>query len=286
MIDFNSLAPIISGAVGGAVSSGMLSGPITSLDDWWYYHFGKESDLKKQKAVLLNQEKLAQYKTDIFNAVKKIPAEDVQQPALNIIGPSLEASKYYIEAPELRKMFAKLVASSMDARKKDMTRSSFVEFVKQMDPIDAKLLSFIAKTGNTPVGRIVASDTNGSYNVLIPELLTADIPIDDNERDFLPASVENLARLNLINLSYTEILPKFNYTDNLSKLPEYLTAADNLKERQEIAKTNLLNYQEKRIHLSDSQVRNIKSTIDRKVEIKKGSIQISSLGNDFAQICL
>lgn len=143
--NFKDLLPIISGILGGATTLGVFSGPIQTLQDWWYVKFGyKASDqaalLKaKQEA---NVEKL---KRDMLNEVDQIPIENIQEPKLKILGPVLDASRYYIEEEELRMMFAKIIASSLNNRKNNIIHSSFVEIIKQLDVLDAKLLSYFKK---------------------------------------------------------------------------------------------------------------------------------------------
>lgn len=47
--------------------------------------------------------------------------ENLQEPSLSIAGPALEASKFYLEEEELRNLFTKLIASSMDKSKMNST---------------------------------------------------------------------------------------------------------------------------------------------------------------------
>ena len=99
MVDLNQIQdffPIISGALGGAASSGLFKGPIQTLQDWWYVNYGY--NISTQAALLKGKQEAAveQLKNDILKEAVNIPPENVQQPNLKILGPSLEASRYYI----------------------------------------------------------------------------------------------------------------------------------------------------------------------------------------------
>ena len=69
-----------------------------------------------------------------------IPEEKRCEPPLNVVGPALEAAKYHIEDDTLCEMFATLVASAMNTDTRDATHPSFVEIIKQLSPVDAKIL--------------------------------------------------------------------------------------------------------------------------------------------------
>ncbi|WP_267814141.1 Abi-alpha family protein [Staphylococcus aureus] len=50
--------------------------------------------------------------------MSSVPENNLQEPQFSLLGPALEASKFYISEKTLSNMFAKLIASSMDDRKK------------------------------------------------------------------------------------------------------------------------------------------------------------------------
>ncbi len=60
---------------------------------------------------------------------------------MSIVGPALEASKYYFDEKEIRNMFANLIASSMDSTYNGLVQHSFVEIIRQLSPYDAKLFN-------------------------------------------------------------------------------------------------------------------------------------------------
>lgn len=284
MIDFNSLLPILGSVAGGSIGAGVLSGPIKSLDDWWYYQFGKDTELKRNEAQLLNKSKIEAYKKDIFDEVKKIPAENIKQPQLDIIGPALEASKYYIDAPALRKMFSKLVASSMDISKEQITRSVFVDFVKQMSPFDAKLLSIFSKKGNIiPIANIQRKlpDNNGVLTFK-SDILTMEILTDISERNMASSAIVNLSRMRLIDTSYSEWLTAFDYDESFSKTPEYTQCEQQIALSKNVYRMRL----DSKVETSPKDLENMKRLANSTVTIGKGRLNLTTLGTEFTKICI
>lgn len=148
------------------------------------------------------ESKIRQYKTEIETEIGKIPPEKIVPPPLNIVGPALEASKFHIEHEEIRLMFAKLIAASMNEDKQPKTHPSFIEIIKQLTPFDAKILYELSKHQSWPVACIdkVVKESNNFitwiYDVFpFPELNLK------NYRHFSTA-IQNLTRLSLINIDY------------------------------------------------------------------------------------
>ncbi|WP_265481859.1 DUF4393 domain-containing protein [Lactiplantibacillus plantarum] len=282
-MDFSSLLPIAESIAGGAIGAGTLKGPLKSLDDWWYYNFGSKTELARQKAELLNAQRLEAYKSDIYEEVKNIPPENVKEPKLDIIGPALEASKYYIDAPELRKMFAKLVASSVDSRKETTTRSAFVEFVKQMSPLDAKLLSILTASSSLPICKINRTLKNGGNVLLKSEILPIYSLADTNERLVVPSTIINLSRMGLVQVSYSKSLMNSDYTEIFSKTPEYLNSIQELEQKTKA-------YQATKNTEVPTQFSNLltqlKQIAESTITIEKGTLSVTALGKDFTSICL
>lgn len=97
-----------------------------------------------KKANLTFRYKLEAFKDDLEEKIKDIPEENLQVPPTMIAGPALEALKYTYDEEELREMYENLIASAMDNRKLSSTHPSYVDAIKQMNPLDAKVLDRIA----------------------------------------------------------------------------------------------------------------------------------------------
>ena len=134
-LDITPFLPLISGAVGGAASVGLFKGPIQTFQDWWYVSYGHHHS--EAAALLMEKQEInvQKLRDETLKETSKILPENIREPQLNILGPAIEASKYYIEDDELRSMFSKLIAASMDTSKLDIAHPSFVEIIKQMTPL-------------------------------------------------------------------------------------------------------------------------------------------------------
>lgn len=204
MIDvtqYQEFLPVLSGFLGGATSSGLFAGPIQTLQDWWYVNYGH--NISDQKALLLakqeaNVEKL---KIDILKEVSTIPPENVQEPSMKILGPAIEASRYYIDEDELRNMFAKIIASSLDNRMSSVVHSSFVEIIKQLDVLDAKILSYLKQNNHgiqssIPTMKMIINRESGTTTVF--PLIFLSEEFGDFQQNAV--SLINLDRLGIITL--------------------------------------------------------------------------------------
>lgn len=123
-----------------------LSDPITrqigtTFSDIWYIVIGSRTNLAAQKMALKVNHDLEEYKKELEQEISKIPEGKYVEPSLNVTAQALENSKFQIEEPELRKMFTSLISKSMNSDYVKEVHPSFAEILKQMSPLDAKMLS-------------------------------------------------------------------------------------------------------------------------------------------------
>lgn len=71
------------------------------------------------KKVMERDHNLELYKKELKKQIGDIPPENLQEPKMNVLGPAIEASKFYFEEKEYREMFSKLIAASFDSSKSD-----------------------------------------------------------------------------------------------------------------------------------------------------------------------
>lgn len=229
---FQDFLPLVTGFLGGATSAGVFAGPIQTLQDWWYINYGH--NISNQAALLkatheANVEKL---KNDILQEVATIPPENVQEPSIKILGPALEASRYYIEEEELRKMFAKIIANSLDNRKSESIHSSFVEIIKQLDVLDAKILSFLKKEQidvHSAVATMYMYEKLEKGNRTILPLIFLTNEFYDYQKNAV--SLVNLERLGLISIKDDVWL---SHESNYDFIREHPIFADGLKKHPDI----------------------------------------------------
>lgn len=115
-----------------------------TLRSVWDIAFGGISsyDQKLQYKRLIATNK---FKAELEAESSKIPTSDLCEPKISVIGPALEASKYYFDEDKLRHMFTKLIANSMNVKTASNVHPSFIEIIKQLSTNDAMLLKEIAE---------------------------------------------------------------------------------------------------------------------------------------------
>lgn len=174
----------------------------TTLISIWDLTFG-HIDNMNEKYQLKKEKELNDYKQLLETEINKIDPVNLVEPKLSVVGPALESSKFYYEEKELRSMFAKLVASSMDSSKTTKVRTSFTHIIQQLDKIDAlNLLSFQDKT-RKPIAR--AETGYNSYRFTNDNryqyIFFSSYEIEPLS-DAMSSSIDNLQRLGLVEVTF------------------------------------------------------------------------------------
>lgn len=213
-------------------------------------------DPKMEAIVKKNTEK---YAAEINEQVSKIPNEDINKdPDISIIGPAFEASKYYVNRDDARKMFAKLIAAELDVKKMDKVHHAFVDIIQQMSTNDAKMMKILPTNG--PVADIRLLNKNGTAftRILTQDIIYIPGLIEDNFVDNA-VSLNNLSRLGLVEIDHV-----LSLTEPSSYAPY----------------KSLLAYRQ-----GESEIANNPDKYSR-IELSKGLFSITPLGQRFKEICL
>ncbi|MDZ5608595.1 DUF4393 domain-containing protein [Bacillus pseudomycoides] len=249
--------PIITAAVTSFATTIATNGtkaPLETLDNLWYLAFGKLNHFVEKKKAQ-HQHSLEEYKNSIAEKIISIDDNNLQEPPMSVVGPALEASKYYIEEENLREMFANIVAASMDKSKSSNVHHAFVEMIKQLSPEDARNMMLFKQNEFYPVVRFVRSllqyDSHIILNTNVFHGYESDIIVGNENA----ASITNLSRLGLVSISYD--------------------SSFNQKERYDIYKNST--YFKNLQSLNNDEV---------KYDLKEGYIALSPLGKSFISVCL
>lgn len=186
------IATEILTAAGGAIAAKIFDGPFKTLEDFWFSHFG----YKAAESRIQKEAELESYKKSIISNLNKIPEENLRQPKLNLVGPAIEASKYYIGESVLRDMFAKLIANACDNSKADTVHPAFVECIKQMNSNDA-----VSLTNLDSYGSLVDYNLEYKQKPGIIHPMAEGVHLSAKVQHYSHAnclSISNLARLNII----------------------------------------------------------------------------------------
>jgi hypothetical protein len=237
-----------------------------TLSSIWSIVFGG-IDSYADKTNFKRGNALNKFKEELEQKVSSVPVEKLIEPPLHIIGPSLDASKFYFESDDLRVMFANLIAASINIDTFSMTHPSFVEIIKQLSPLDAVNLKLFKISDSYPVARydLIAKDrTYQGYKTIKNNIFLENNDVSDI--DINSSSVTNLSRLGLVNFDYEHFLTidgvydKFKNTDYFNKINN--------------------------IYTSGSYINDSFYNIFTRVEIKNGLVILTPFGHNFINICI
>ncbi len=108
------------------------------------------------KAKAKRDKNIEQFLKQLDNEVNNIPEDKLQAPPLNIVGPIIDnVFKFYHDEEYLRKMYATLIASSMNSDKK--VHPSHAEIIRQLSSNDAAIFNMYFQLPPT-AGLISASE--------------------------------------------------------------------------------------------------------------------------------
>lgn len=249
MLDQQTIIAVLLSGGTALTLKAASDGVVKSLVDLWNGAIGHYIHSWSEKRRLIMEEKFI---PSIAEKIAKIPDKNLQEPKMSILGPTLEASKFYIEEEEIREMFSNLIAASMDSTYNGIVQHSFVEIIKQMSSHDAKLFKSFFPIGFNPVVSVIKRNNDYiSFDILVDVFYT-NYSFQDYTMNEI--SINNLSRLGLIDIKYdTSMKDDFFY--------------------EEFKKSEIIT--------------NFKNEFkENTIDIKKHSFTISSLGKVFRKICI
>lgn len=225
-------------------------------------------DIYSEKQRYLRKLNLEKFKESLTKKVEDIPIEDIQEPSLSIIGPTLEKSKYYFEEENLRELFANLVASSINKTKTELVHPAYPDIIQNLSSNDAEFLKEISDLEVIPFCTIRfqkrTKDNQTTFFSYFEEGLTLSRYIlnytypENPLYDFNP-TIDNLSRLKLIEITDEYLVDESNYSPFL----------------------NNSIYKQFQSELShNSQI------LEREVTMIKGAIEITNFGKNFIKTCV
>ena len=193
-------------------------------------------------------EKLLAYKLEHFDPEKVVPPEPY------VAVPALQAISYSMNNNELRNLYANLLAKSMYIDTKDSVHPSFVEIIKQLSPLDAKVFQNIYNNSINPMIHLNRkSKLNGGTNSLIRNITLINIASIES----ISISINNLERLKLINIPYDFYYSNVDLYNPLYDLDIYKSY--------------------KRLYEVSSEY---------ELDVEKKIIELTDMGNSFYNICV
>ncbi|WP_243091728.1 DUF4393 domain-containing protein [Streptococcus dysgalactiae] len=281
MIDFSDIEtywPAASGALSVFITQGGLKPIFTSLNYKWYakygYKFEQEAKLKEINNEYVYEvkrkelENIQNFKNDIDTELAKIPSEKVVTPTEYVLNPALSEAEHFITDDSLRKMFAKLIASSFHYDKQKLLHSTFVQIIKELSPLDAQNLT-ILKDGNKPIVSLKLKGTLKQLDMIgyIREVNNLFLENKEFNNKIIHSSLINLQRLGLIEIDYSTkllsindlVYKKFQETEEYKEIENLMTDINNNK-NADIVPNGIL--------------------------MDKGVVSLTEFGKNFTSICL
>lgn len=271
------------------IIEGAADGPIKTLNLTWELVFGGYHNWINK--IQYNREmNLNDFKENLNSNLKEIPAENIQEPKISLLGPALDASKFYIDEKIIRDMFSNLIAASMDNRKNKDIHHSFVEIIKQMSSDDAILFEHLSNNALIPAVKYIARTDKGNNKAPISDVLIKNSPLSYKNTEI---SIINLNRIGLIeiDIGLNSISNDDAYKEfNEPKMIEIFIKKyeDNNRERyskifQQIKFFGISKLVQDN-NLTTDDIYNICSP--GSIEFEKGFIKITSFGQAFINCCL
>lgn len=166
----------------------LINAVLAPLDIWI---LNKEYNIEETKKLLAKK-------------LENVEPEKIVSPESYVAVPALQAISYSMNSEELRNMYANLLANSMNSDTKDSVHPAFVEIIKQLSPLEAKLLKSFSLETDLPIITIHCSNDvlHRTGFDCFKHILSPEFGINiDNYTPFAVA-IDNLIRLNLILVDY------------------------------------------------------------------------------------
>lgn len=137
-------------------------------------------------------------KTTLEEKLKNVPHDRIITPAANVAGPIVEAMRFVGEQPELREMYANLLATSMDSDTAQNAHPAFVEVIRQITPDEARIVALLGLQGMAGV-LTVESVLTSEFDV--HSELTRIAGIECEVPQLARSYIDNLKRLGIVEAS-------------------------------------------------------------------------------------
>lgn len=225
-----------------------------TFGDIWYLVFGGISHAADKKRMKYAAD-LEQYRKELTQSIEQIPEDKKVEPSIQVTAQALENSKYCVSSEELRQMFVSLISNTMNKDFSNDTHPSFPEILKQMSPLDAKLLKDFKGSPSRPIVNYIVKNQHGSSRTFMQYVY---IDSAANERIDYSSSVSSLQRLGLISVRFDEWFADEGQYERFKNSMPFQLFISTLK-------------------LQDTAVT---------PDIKKGLCRLTPLGEKFIKVCI
>lgn len=172
------------------------------------------------------------FQKDIAEATAEIPIEALVEPKPSLAGPALQALSFSHDEPDLKALYIKLLATSMDSRSASQAHPAFVEILRQLTAKEARTLKLVLKAIQIPICNINLKYQSGGRRTLHPNLIdlrnsATNQPLVDAD---LPAMIDNWVRLGLVNVDFDRWIQDEEKYSWIKSRPEFVISQAENKE--------------------------------------------------------
>ena len=187
--------------------------------------------LSPVRAFLWSWEKIEELVIDGINKrFEKVPENQRKTPDPEIAVPLIQSLSYTAQNETLREMYLNLLANSMNIAMDKNVHPSFVDLIKQMNTLDAKVFDKLVNTAGYQ--RIINPDVSvlnqGKIFInAMPEWFIG-WKIDEHDIFEISSSIIRLSKFGLIELMFDRTAGRDSY-ENLKTHPELVSILDTYK---------------------------------------------------------
>lgn len=173
----------------------------------WFGVWGKIQKIKQEEYI-------KRFKQNVEEELRKIDENKLMEPKMNIIGPTLETAKFYYDEEYYQEMFARILAKACNREYENDIHPAFVETIKQLTPLDAKVITSFKENSTYPIAEIKAINSDDSVTpckLILSDFKNIDNEFTEDEKIKIATTIENLCRLGILLKNKSVIELKYDY---------------------------------------------------------------------------
>lgn len=211
-----------------------------------------------QKANIKMQYNLGKFREDMEEKLNGIPKENIKEPSIRMSTSILENLRYSYDEKEIREMYENLLCGSMNSALLSKAHVAYVDIIKNMDILDAKIFDIVFKKRQVPCifANFCPEDKTRKYLNSMPYVFAPELNVV-KDAFIVSSAVVNLQRLGLLEIEHEMFINNFDY-DSLKKDPFYVDRLNQFKTKCDVVNEDVHN----------------------------GVIYINDFGKNFGDICL
>lgn len=173
---------------------------------------------------------------DMAPRLEQIPEGNLQPPKASIAGPAMEALRFSLEEEDLKSLYLSLLTTAADDRISDDAHPSFVEVIKKLSAIEARLFRGVIQHEERAIAigkvhlRDIEEETPGFSSLSTHHLPNVLGGVEGFNDENAPTYVDNWMRLKLIDVNYGQYVTSEGSYDFMSASPEWADAQDRWRE--------------------------------------------------------